>query len=464
MYKKLTIFFTALIIIVINFNIEAQPTAYAFDGAFFRYGTIDLNSGAFTSLNFLPQGNDKYPVSGDNDGINSQYTIMANFSLTGFYLYHLDFVSLTADSIAEVGPLAAGQSQIRALAHNTVNDVWYVISGNDFADASVLYTLNLSNGELTVVGNIQNANFPAAFAIDCFGNAYVVNIEFAGFSTAAVFYSLNLTTAAATQIGTDLGLPDVSFGSQDMDFNPVDSTLYWAGYWIAGFNEGGSFRLIDVNNGTSTEIGTYVQFETITGFSINANCVIPVELTSFSAKVINNSVSLDWSTATETNNSGFDIERKSANSNWQKIGFVTGSGTTTEKRNYSFTDNSLNSGSYSYRLKQIDYNGQFEYSNEVEVVINQPMEYSLDQNYPNPFNPSTTIEFTIPQASSVNLVVYNILGQEVRTLVNEFKEAGIYKMNFDAKELNSGMYIYKLEAASPTGLVFTQVRKMLMLK
>ncbi|MBK6913954.1 MAG: hypothetical protein IPH11_09915 [Ignavibacteriales bacterium] len=93
MYKKLTIFFTVLIILVINYNIEAQPTTYAFDGAFFRYGTIDLNSGAFTSLNFLPQGNDKYPVSGDNDGINGQYTIMANFSLTGFYLYHLDFVS-----------------------------------------------------------------------------------------------------------------------------------------------------------------------------------------------------------------------------------------------------------------------------------------------------------------------------------------------------------------------------------
>ncbi|MBK6913953.1 MAG: T9SS type A sorting domain-containing protein [Ignavibacteriales bacterium] len=337
--------------------------------------------------------------------------------------------------------------------------MWYVISGNDFADASVLYTLNLSNGELTVVGNIQNANFPAAFAIDCFGNAYVVNIEFAGFSTAAVFYSLNLTTAAATQIGTDLGLPDVSFGSQDMDFNPVDSTLYWAGYWIAGFSEGGSFRLIDVNNGTSTELGTYGQFETITGFSINANCVIPVELTSFSAKVINNSVSLDWSTATEVNNSGFDIERKSANSDWGKIGFVAGSGTTTEERSYSYRDNSLQSGSYTYRLKQIDYNGQFEYSNEVEVVINQPMEYSLDQNYPNPFNPSTTIRFSLPEASIVKIKVFNALGEEVASLADKLYEPGSHEIIFNAVDLTSGIYFVRMEAGA-----FISTKKITLMK
>ena len=122
-------------------------------------------------------------------------------------------------------------------------------------------------------------------------------------------------------------------------------------------------------------------------------------------------------------------------------------------------DDKVNSGKYSYRLKQIDNDGQFEYSKTIEVDMNGVKKFELSQNYPNPFNPSTTIKFNLPEAGIVKLTLFNILGQQIRTLVNEFKESGVHTINFDASELNSGMYIYKIESGS-----FTQTRKMTLVK
>ena len=187
--------------------------------------------------------------------------------------------------------------------------------------------------------------------------------------------------------------------------------------------------------------------------------VVPVELTSFAAVVNENKVTLNWTTASETNNSGFEVERKSVSSNWQKIGFINGNGSTTELKRYSFIDQNLNEGKYNYRLRQVDYNGTFEYSNSIEVEVLNPDKFELNQNYPNPFNPITSIKFSLPSAGNVKLSVYNLLGQEVQTLINGFKEAGIHTVNFEAKNLNSGIYLYKLEA---NGL--TSVKKMTLLK
>ncbi|GAB4285946.1 MAG: hypothetical protein Kow0098_00540 [Ignavibacteriaceae bacterium] len=187
--------------------------------------------------------------------------------------------------------------------------------------------------------------------------------------------------------------------------------------------------------------------------------IIPVELTSFTARVIEDDVTLDWVTASETNNSGFDIERKTANESWQKINFVPGHGTTSERQSYSYTDKNLVAGNYSYRLKQVDYDGSYEYSDAVEVTVNPPAVFELSQNYPNPFNPSTTIKFSIPKSTNVTLKVFNALGQEVKTLVNGFVEAGSHTVNFNSEGLNSGLYLYRLQADE-----FTQVRKMTLLK
>ena len=186
---------------------------------------------------------------------------------------------------------------------------------------------------------------------------------------------------------------------------------------------------------------------------------LPVELVSFTATAImSNSIRLDWSTATEINNYGFEVERKSSN-NWQKIGFVQGHGNSNSPKQYSFTDNKLIGGSkFQYRLKQIDNDGQFEYSNIIEVKV-IPKEYLLSQNYPNPFNSSSIIKYSIPKSSQVSLKIFNTLGEKLETLVNEERPVGTYEVNWNAGNLPSGVYFYSLQAGD-----FVQTRKMILLK
>ena len=174
---------------------------------------------------------------------------------------------------------------------------------------------------------------------------------------------------------------------------------------------------------------------------------LPVELSSFTANVINRDVTLNWSTATEINNSSFQIERKSFSSEeWSVIGNVVGNGTSSIAHDYSFNDRNLVSGIYTYRLKQIDFNGNYEYHNlNGEVMIGTPASYNLSQNYPNPFNPSTTINFDLPKEGFVTLKVYNTSGKEVASLVNETRSAGYHSVSFNASALSSGVYYYRLE-------------------
>jgi parallel beta-helix repeat protein len=186
---------------------------------------------------------------------------------------------------------------------------------------------------------------------------------------------------------------------------------------------------------------------------------IPVELISFTSSIINNSVSLSWITASELNNSGFDIEKSIDNTNWNKIGFVNGNGTSTEIHNYSYADQSPFIGNSYYRLKQIDFDGTTEYSNIIEVTFGAVSEFALDQNYPNPFNPSTKINYSIKEKSNVELKIFDLLGSEIVTLVNEEKSPGNYVVSFDASLLSSGVYLYTIKAGS-----FVQTRKMLLMK
>jgi photosystem II stability/assembly factor-like uncharacterized protein len=168
----------------------------------------------------------------------------------------------------------------------------------------------------------------------------------------------------------------------------------------------------------------------------------PVELISFAAVVNEKNVILSWITETELNNRGFEVERATYNNlqtgNWEVITFVPGRGTTTERSTYNYTDKNLSSGSYDYRIKQIDYNGSYTYYDLQETVeISEPFSFALEQNYPNPFNPSTTISYSIPSVEtrdrvSVQLKVYDVLGNEIATIVNEEKPAGTYEIEFNA--------------------------------
>ncbi|MBK9098051.1 MAG: T9SS type A sorting domain-containing protein [bacterium] len=187
--------------------------------------------------------------------------------------------------------------------------------------------------------------------------------------------------------------------------------------------------------------------------------VVPVELAAFTVNALGADVELIWTTATETNNKGFEVERITSSGDFEMIGFVPGYGTTTEPKSYSYTDSKPGSGNYSYRLKQIDYDGSFSYSNVIEVEVTAPSTFSLEQNYPNPFNPSTTIRFSIPVETDVRLNVYNTLGQEVAEILNGRLKEGYHEVDFDAVSLTSGIYFYRLEADK-----FVDVKKMIIIK
>ena len=234
-----------------------------------------------------------------------------------------------------------------------------------------------------------------------------------------------------------------SYNNTYIDSTVSDSTTYT---YRVGFQEGFNWYVY------SNEATAYV-FPPV-----------PVELVSFKGNMVDGNVVLSWMTATELNNKGFEIERSRkpgvrSQNEWKTLGFVEGKGTTTEVNSYSFTDKNLSTGNYQYRLKQIDYDGSFEYSNVVEVAVNSPDEFSLAQNYPNPFNPVTSIQYAVDSKQFVTLKVYDVLGNEVAVLVNEEKPAGSYEVKFNGNHLASGIYFYRLTTGS-----FIQTRKMILLK
>jgi pectate lyase len=208
-------------------------------------------------------------------------------------------------------------------------------------------------------------------------------------------------------------------------------------------------------------------------FSRTIHDPIPVELNSFTADVNGTDVTLSWTTASEINNRGFEIQKKVnslpagqadlqstvSNEEWNVIGFISGHGTTTDFKSYSFKDAGLSSGKYSYRLKQTDFDGSFTYSTIIEIDINIVREFSLSQNYPNPFNPSTIIKYQIPEKSNVTIKVFDVLGNLVQTLIDEFKEPGLYELQFDGRNLSSGVYFYQLKSGK-----FIQTNKMILIK
>jgi photosystem II stability/assembly factor-like uncharacterized protein len=256
------------------------------------------------------------------------------------------------------------------------------------------------------------------------------------------------------------------------NFLNVNTGWYSSGSSIYRTTNGGA-NWIQQNSNTTNSITSLFFLDENKGWAVGENGTIlstinggiPVELVSFNADVNNNSVLLNWSTATETNNRGFDVERK-INDEWNSLAFIEGHGTTTEITHYSYTDNLFDySGLVFYRLKQIDYDGSFEYSKEIEVEIGMPEKFILYQNYPNPFNPATKIKYAIPDFGFTSLKIYDVLGNEIVTLVNEEKQPGEYEVEFsvgsfgDGSNLSSGIYFYTLNAGS-----FRETKKMILLR
>jgi hypothetical protein len=216
---------------------------------------------------------------------------------------------------------------------------------------------------------------------------------------------------------------------------------------------------ISVNNtgGTSGDA-----WNNAPNFTISVSNTTPVELTSFVSRIQGSNVQLNWSTATETNNYGFKIDRmETKSSSWENIAFITGNGNSTTNHSYTYTDKNLNSGVYTYRLVQVDFGGNATYYKlQGEVKIAVPATFDLSQNYPNPFNPSTLIRYQLPENSDVSLKIYNPIGKEVAQLVNGNIAAGVHEVSFNAAHLSSGVYYYVIRA----GNNFIQTRKMILLK
>lgn len=277
--------------------------------------------------------------------------------------------------------------------------------------------------------------------------------------------------AGSTQ-NISVEVPDVTLYSDDAIFTATVSPTPGTGTITLDFPSGntlstfpGSVQL-SVQTSGNVSLGNYTI--TVEGKGPNAipvhrrtvslEVVVPVELTSFSAVTEKNNVILDWSTATETNNQGFEIQRRTIGE-FERIGFIEGKGTTTDIQSYTFKDKDLLPGLYNYRLKQIDFDGTTEYSDVIEVDVTQPKDYFITQNYPNPFNPTTTIKYAVMEDGLVSLKVYDVLGNEVSSLVDSYQPAGEYDITFDAGSLSSGVYYYQMKAGN-----FTATKKLILMK
>ncbi len=268
------------------------------------------------------------------------------------------------------------------------------------------------------------------------------------------FYDRRNTTSAATDVfvarSTDGGDTFENFKVSESSFTPTSGIFFGDYTNIAAYNRMVYPMWMRLSNSTLS-VWTAVIHDTTT--------VVPVELSSFSFETSGGKVLLSWETQTETNNRGFEVERSRNSKDWATIGFVDGKGTSTFPNKYKYTDTPLSGGTYYYRLKQVDFTGEQRYSKILEVNLMVITSFSLEQNYPNPFNPSTTIGYELPVESNVMIKVFDVLGNEVATLVNGKQTAGVHEVKFDGSKQGSGMYIYRMSTDN-----VTITKKMILMK
>ncbi|CAN5451127.1 hypothetical protein BH10BAC5_BH10BAC5_15610 [soil metagenome] len=367
-------------------------------------------------------------------------------------------VSIAADKYGNAFVAAKGNT-------NSSGDDWLVfglhyplhIVSRVFA-ATGLYPFTVSGGALDVFGTIASINVNS---ITGNGN---VSVNFNSTEPIAPTFTGTAPLNISKYSWTILKAAEITSINAEVrfDYTQIDN----AG--ITNPSDVKIFQRAVSGTGDFTELPTTIvgtEFRaTVTSFGEfilgSASQPLPVELSSFTSTIKENSVELKWITANEVNNNGFEIERRSRAGEFVKIGFINGNGTSGIQHSYSFKDNALLADKYNYRLKQIDFNGNYKYYDlSSEVVIGVPLKYSLFQNYPNPFNPSTKISFEVPKDGFVSLKIFDITGREVSELISEIKTAGYYSVNFNATSLSSGIYFYRLTAGE-----FTSVKKMNLIK
>jgi hypothetical protein len=461
-------------------TIASGTFSITYGGLYLTSGTLDNSAGTLT----LASGLNIYRTTGT---ISNSFTFPANINVE-----YLGSAQVTTGN-----ELPTTETVLQNL---TINNSGGVILNSNVKVNSALYltsgNLFLGDNNLTIVGSIvgtiSTGNMIITNGSGSFMRCYTVGSSGyytypIGDNTGTVEYTpavFQFTSSPAGTVGirvtnskhgnngsasnylkrywtiTASGVSspqyNVTFYYTDDDVVGTESNLY------GGKFDGSTWTtLTAVNTETNSfSSGTQTTFSDFTAGELGG---LPVELTSFTALLTDNKVTLNWQTATEVNNYGFNVERSEQvmykSNEWEKIGFVKGNGNSNSPKSYSFSDPKLSSGRVKYRLKQIDLDGQYEYSNAVEVNVDAPTSFSVYQNFPNPFNPSTKIKYELPQNSFVTIKVFDAIGREIKSLLNQQKETGFHEINFDGKDLPSGVYIYKIQAGE-----FIQTRKMILMK
>lgn len=353
-------------------------------------------------------------------------------------------ISQSLSATAKLRSLAIAPSNTSVLYAADQTNMWKTTDGG--ATNWNAITLPVNSNSITYIA-IKNTD------------ANTVWITYGGYTTGEKVYQSTDGGSSWTNIST--GLPNLPVMCVVQNKNATDRNVLFVGTDVGVYAKDGLNVWVSYNTGLPNVVVTELEIFYNGGtdklragtfgrglWETNIDAALPVELASFSASNKYNSVLLNWITASEVNNYGFDIERKilaDEKENWKKVGFVSGNGNSNSTKSYTFEDKNVDYEKYLYRLKQIDLNGQFKYSNEVEIFAGSNVtKYSLGANYPNPFNPVTKINYSLPTSGHVVLKVYDILGREVAELVNEVKSKGNYSVEFNAEKLASGAYVYTL--------------------
>lgn len=434
---------------------------------------IKISSRTDTSITF-GVGDNGTVIRSLNEGLN--WTVLNSNVIEN--LKSIDFVGSDPDQLVAVGENG------RIIKSTNCGETWSVINSGLTKNLNSVYSSNFfttyiagddgtllrsSNGGI----NWINQSFPDSGTdlnkVGFLGTWFFGNILAIVGDNGSMYRSFNSLSWDSVYTGVNADLYDFKFKNASSGYVCGDNgtvayttnsgTEWFTDFFLQSITDSCIKSTLILNDTTVVGVaGNNI-------YVLYANeSLLPVELTSFNSSVNRNDVTLSWTTSSEVNNSGFYIERSTGQNEWSNTGFVKGNGTYTEPFNFHFTDKNLNSGKYHYRLKQTDFNGNFEYyylNNEVNVAI--PAKFTLMQNYPNPFNPATKIAFDLPYESEIRLSVYDISGKEINVLMDQKMSAGYYTIEWNASGFSSGTYFYRL-MSERGGIKESEVKKMILIR